>query len=174
MLLTNRDKVIIGYTAVMDFLNEMDKNSKIKNAYKSSMFGRLFYLLQTHYFPTMNPKEAQRFIEEANILRKDMKAQLSATIIAASKVAAGGFGLDKPLDKKDDVLIEQTEEVDIDVDAIIDSVINFHMEAIKQMPREDAINLIVNQSMKAVGIKDMPRDDVEKLVIKRLEVLKDA
>lgn len=166
--------MIIAYTSVMDFMNELDKNSKIKGAYKSTMFGRLFFLLQTHYFPTMNPKEVSRYIEDANILRRDMKDQLSATIIAASKVAAGGFGLDKKLGQHDDVLVETRQDVDVDKDAIVDSVIEFHMKAIKEMPRDEAINLITNQSMHAVGIKDMPKDEVEKLVITRMEKMRDG
>lgn len=174
VLLTNRDKVIIGYTAVMDFMNELDKNQKIKGAYKSTMFGRLFYLLQVHYFPTMNPKEVQRFIEDANILRRDMKDQLSATIIAASKVVAGGFGIDKPLGQKDDILMESTNNIDIDENAIIDQIIQFHIDAIKQFSREEAINLVTNQALKLVGIKDRPRDEIEKLVITRMEKMRDA
>ena len=175
MPLTNRDKVIIGYTSVMDFLNEMDKNKKIGGSYKSKMFGRLFILLQMHYFPTSNPKENQQFIEDANALRRSMKDLLSEAIIGAGKIAAGGFGIDRPLElgqKNDLNLVEPVTdpdlEHDIDVNAIIDEIIFFHEDAVKQFSREAAINLITNQSLKLVGIKGKPKDEVKKIVIKRL------
>lgn len=176
MPLTNRDKIIIGYTAVMDFLNELDKNKGISASYKSTMFGRLFVLLQTHFFPTANPGEAQKFIEDANIIRTQMKALLSETIIAASKATAGGFGVDRPLEvgQQDDIGLssggKQQPEIQVNKDELIDQMISFHEEAVKMSPYDDALRLITNQSMKIRGIKGMQREEVEKLVVKRLKV----
>lgn len=179
MPLTNRDKVIIGYTAVMDYLNELDKNPNIKAEYKSKMFGRLFYLLQTHYFPTANRKEVEKFIEDANVMRRDMKNLLSETILAASKMisgdpVSGGFGIDRPLEvglQNDLQLPSQNKEItdSLNPDDLIDQIIEFHIKAIKQYQRRDAIHLVTNQAMKIVGIKGKPKEEVEELVIKRLE-----
>ena len=160
MPLSVRDKVIIGYTVVLEYMAQMDKNTNVSGNYKNIMFSRLFTMLQSHFFQTMNPNEVQSFIEAADTLKIQMRALVTEAVLAATKLTSH----ESIMPSQDKSITDQ-----LDPNDLIDQIIEFHDDAVKVVSRADAINLITNQSLKIVGIKGRPREEVEKLVIKRLE-----
>ncbi len=160
MPLSVRDKVIIAYTVVIEYLAKMDRNTNISGNYKNIMFSRLFVMLQSHFFQTMNPKEIQGFIEEADVLKIQMRELVTSAVLEAAKMTQQ----DTPMPSEDKSITSK-----LDPNNLIDQIIEFHDEAVRQIAKADAINLITNQSLKIVGIKGRPREEVKKLVIKRLE-----
>ncbi len=165
MTLTNNDKVIIAYTEVMNFMNDMEKNKNISREHLGRTFSQLFVLLQQHWFPTVNPGKAQQQIEEADILRSQMRALLTEAILAANKMTESMMGGTMESER-----VANDPNVTVDENGIIDSIIQFHDDAVKAFTRNEAVNLITNQAMKCVGIKNrLEKNDVERLVTQRLE-----
>ena len=167
MELSTRDNLVIAFTLVNDYMKHLDENRAIAPEYKDRVFSNLFVYLQSQYFPTMNPKEVQTFIELADARAMEMKTRLTQRILEVAKPQNGGIGIDKGLEPTESLdELSPQEPSNVNVEELVSQIFEFHKKARYGMSKEEFVRLVTNQSMKIYGLKEKPREEIEKVVIK--------